>query len=1134
MTAALPWAISTTMAIWVLAAANYNFGSGGIGVWRGNGAGVWNPAMAGLPTTNFNTGIYLADVNHDNNLDLAFGHEGNGVKVYTGNGAGTWAPSSTGLPTSGKYESVWMGDVNHDGNTDLAVAGVGMHIYLGDGAGGWNEASTGLPPTDTWNSVTLGDVNMDGNIDLVAAQDMTGNGLHAWLNDGTSTWTQSSTGLPTVGMYYGVILADLVGDKYPDLLAAGFGDTGVQLWQGNGGSSWVEVTSAVGLPTTGKAIGVAAGDIDNDGYLDVAAVGEGFGVHVWRNAVTSPTPDVTLAQPNGGENWEIGTQHYINWTTSSGTPPSTISLEYSTSGILGPFKPIRAGLADTGNFLWTVPYEPSSDAYVRVNVTDSAGKYNWDKSNASFAMFASDTTPPAISNLRPAGLSVIGNARPLIGADYSDSSGISTSSVVLKVDTVNVTSSATVTASGITYTPPTALPAGVHSIYLEVADNYVIHNKANATWRFTVDTTPPSISNEVPANRSTTADNTPLIGASYGDLAGIDTASVVVKLDTVDVTASATVTTTDVTYVPSTPLADGDHYVDLSVRDKAVPGNLVFVSWWFTVDTTVPDTTPPTITNLLPVNQSLVSDATPTVGASYSDSSGIDVSSVVLIIDMTDCTSAATVTASGVTYHPSAALSDGVHNVYVAVEDASLNHNRAVATWRFTVDTLPPTISSVSPANQSTIGDARPTIEVSYGDASFIDVASIVLKLDSVDVTSSSTIFTSDITYVPPAPLPFGMHNVSIRVSDIAVPPNTATKAWWFIIDNLPPEVTNLKPTHQSITSLGRPLIGADYFDPSGIALVSVSLMVDSINVTSMASVTSADVSYTLSSPLAEGVHDVRLDVCDASSRHNKATVYWQFTVDTVRPTITNLAPENNSATNNRTPVIGASYGDASGIDLSTVTMWVDSADVTSSSVLTATGISFSLTAAMFEVPHDVRLTVGDNATPANRETVLWTFRIDSTPPLMFHTPVTIGEAGLQITVTAQVSDSGGVGSVVLFYRRSGTATYASAPMTKEASGNIYSAIIPGSLSTTDGVQYYIEAIDNVSNIAHRPDRNWASSPYSIEITAAVTTGLPVLLIAIVVILVAVTLAILLLVMRRRRREEDAPPPPPEPGEPEQ
>jgi parallel beta-helix repeat protein len=103
-----------------------------------------------------------------------------------------------------------------------------------------------------------------------------------------------------------------------------------------------------------------------------------------------------------------------------------------------------------------------------------------------------DTKPPTITNKQPPDGSTINESTPTLSANYSDPSGIDTSSVVLKVDGIDVTSSASVTANGVSYLPGMALADGIHTVYLEVKDN--LGNLATAMWSFTVDTTPPIIS----------------------------------------------------------------------------------------------------------------------------------------------------------------------------------------------------------------------------------------------------------------------------------------------------------------------------------------------------------------------------------------------------------------------------------------------------------------------------------------------------------------------------------------------------------------------------------------------------------------------------------------------------------------
>lgn len=967
-----------------IATANYDLGIGGVAVWTGDGTGSWSDASTGLPTLRGHTGIHLADINHDNNLDIAVANDEfemnpGGIEVFTGNGAGLWTPASANLPVSGKHFAVWMGDVNEDGHTDLAGAGPGLHVWLGNGAGVWTEASNGLPWTDSWSGVTLSDVNLDGHLDIAANMGQSGHGVRVWLGDGTSNWTLASTGLPIIGLYYGIVLADLVGDKYPDILAAGFsGTTAVEIWEGNGGISWTKYPGALPI---GKIIGVAAGDINNDGYMDIGAAGEGFGVQVWKNDATAPPLSVDVDIPNGGEAWIPGSQQQVEWTTLGGTPPLTIRIEYSIDGLLGQYSIVSDGETDDGTYLWDVPNTPSTNCFVRVNVTDSATAGNWDKSNYSFTILPVETIPPAISNLQPLNQTISGNTIPTISADFSDASGIDTGSVVLEVDSIDVTASATVTATDVTYVPGVPLADGIHDVYLEVKDSSINQNKAKVAWWFRVDTQPPVISNEDPTNQSTTGDSTPLIGASYVDASGVDTGSVLLTVDGFDVTASATVTPSDVTYIPSVALTGGMHDVSLEVSDNSTPANMGIMSWWFIVDTTIVDVTPPNITNLQPADQSVIEIRLPTIGASYDDSSGVDPGSVYLAVDSIDVTSSAIVTPFDVTYVPSVPLSEGIHNVYLALEDDSSNRNEAETSWWFEVNTLPPNITNIQPANWTLTNDNTPTISASYSDDSGIDTASVELKLDSIDVTSPATVTSSSISYTPVSYLSDGQHTLSLEVGDVSGDQKTTKVIWWFTVDTLPPTITNVTPTDGTITGKNDSAIAADYYDESGIDLFSITFNFENQDtggaVVGTLNISPTGIRFVPDIILPDGNYCARLEVSDTAG-NREIQDWWCFSIDTTPPVVANLMPADQSVITTSTPVISATFHDATGVNASSVVLTLDSIDVTGSATVSSSGVSFTLASGLSDGVHTVSIYIADISEPSNDATVTWNFTIST------------------------------------------------------------------------------------------------------------------------------------------------------------
>lgn len=87
---------------------------------------------------------------------------------------------------------------------------------------------------------------------------------------------------------------------------------------------------------------------------------------------------------------------------------------------------------------------------------------------------------------------------------------------------------------------------------------------------------------------------------------------------------------------------------------------------------------------------------------------------------------------------------------------------------------------------------------------------------------------------------------------------------------------------------------------------------------------------------------------------------------------------------------------------------------------------------------------------------------LDTIPPALTHTPVTSAEPGQPLTLTASATDNVNVSSVTLYYRHVGDTTYASTAMVN-TTGDSYYATIEGSLLSSPGIEYYIEATDGIS-----------------------------------------------------------------------
>jgi pimeloyl-ACP methyl ester carboxylesterase/uncharacterized Zn-binding protein involved in type VI secretion len=206
------------------------------------------------------------------------------------------------------------------------------------------------------------------------------------------------------------------------------------------------------------------------------------------------------------------------------------------------------------------------------------------------------------------------------------------------------------------------------------------------------------------------------------------------------------------------------------------------------------DITPPVISGLQPADGALLNTAHPIIAASYADNpggSGIDTSSVRVVLDGSDITSACTAGGTGVSCPPASNLVDGLHIVTLAVSD--LAKNPAALSWRFAIDTVPPQLSV------STLSDG------SYTNNETLNISGTVTDaggLGKLLINGVVVPVNPDASYSYPLILKTGANVVTIETIDKAA--NKSSNSRTINLDQTAPQLVIKTPADNSKTGVQR------------------------------------------------------------------------------------------------------------------------------------------------------------------------------------------------------------------------------------------------------------------------------------------------------------------------------------------
>lgn len=235
-------------------------------------------------------GLDWGDYNNDGHPDL---YVSGTNALYKNDGDGTF---SAGPALTGNDRGVHWGDYDNDGDLDFGAC-LDMKLSLNNGDGTFtlqSNAAIGITSVSNWGDFAWLDYNLDGKLDIWAPN---GSSPYAYMYANNGGGTFSAIDGDTIGLAANTngestIVADYDGDGYTDIL---YRAGSVYLFHNDGDGTFTNVTAAAGISfsgTGGGYNGTAFGDYDGDGDLDLYG-GQGGSNKLYRNNDNGTFTDVT-------------------------------------------------------------------------------------------------------------------------------------------------------------------------------------------------------------------------------------------------------------------------------------------------------------------------------------------------------------------------------------------------------------------------------------------------------------------------------------------------------------------------------------------------------------------------------------------------------------------------------------------------------------------------------------------------------------------------------------------------------------------------------------------------------------------------------------------------------------------------
>lgn len=220
--------------------------------------------------------VTVADLNGDKRPDLIVANRSSNPAaprpsfVCLNDGAGAF-PSCTPLATQ-SATIIIASDLDADGKTDLFVPhrdGGQNLVFWNDGTGKFSAPPAAVGPAKSQiRAAAAGDINSDGLVDLVIGDEK--DGMFVYIGTGKRSFDAPVALGGTTGAPFSVGIADLNRDSKPDIVVGRQEAVG-SVFFNVGGPRVPKFSDTPWGDGRGSVYGVAIGDLDGDGWADIAA-----------------------------------------------------------------------------------------------------------------------------------------------------------------------------------------------------------------------------------------------------------------------------------------------------------------------------------------------------------------------------------------------------------------------------------------------------------------------------------------------------------------------------------------------------------------------------------------------------------------------------------------------------------------------------------------------------------------------------------------------------------------------------------------------------------------------------------------------------------------------------------------------